>query len=101
MSTLPAAVASARSGAPRYRRSDYDVTNTVQVSSVAGTRVAVEALYMSQWPEASFAPVSAAFDFMDRSAASAKEWGLSNLAAKFEKNNKELSASVNNFVNSD
>ena len=66
MSTLPAAVASARSGAPRYRRSDYDVTNTVQVSSVAGTRVAVEALYMSQWPEASFAPVSAAFDFMDR-----------------------------------
>jgi hypothetical protein len=42
-----------------------------------------------------------AFDFMDRAAASAKEWGLSNMAAKFEKSNKDLSASVNNFVNSD
>jgi hypothetical protein len=42
-----------------------------------------------------------AFDFMDRAAASAKEWGLSNMAAKFEKTNKELSSTVNNFVNSD
>ena len=34
----------------QYRRSDYDVTNTVQVSSVAAVRRAVEELYTQTWP---------------------------------------------------
>ena len=38
----------------RYRRSDYDVTNTVQVSSVAAVRRAVEELFQQAWPGAPF-----------------------------------------------
>ena len=34
----------------QYRRSDYDVTNTVQVSSVTAVRRAVEELYSRSWP---------------------------------------------------
>ena len=36
--------------AMQYRRSDYDVTNTVQVSSVVAVRRAVEELYTRTWP---------------------------------------------------
>ena len=36
--------------AMQYRRSDYDVTNTVQVSSVTAVRRAVEELYARAWP---------------------------------------------------
>jgi hypothetical protein len=65
MAIQTAAEASARPGPPRYRRSDYDVTNTVQVSSVSATRRAVEDLYVNQWPDGAFGPVGAAFDFIE------------------------------------
>ena len=66
MSIQTATVGSANPGPPRYRRSDYDVTNTVQVSSVSATRQAVENLYVNQWPEASFQAVDAAFEFIEQ-----------------------------------
>lgn len=45
----------------QYRRSDYDVTNTVQVSSPEAVRRAVLELYKQTWPNFSFAPLDAAF----------------------------------------
>ena len=65
MAIQTAAEASARPGPPRYRRSDHDVTNTVQVSSVSATRRAVRDLYVKQWPEGAFGPVEAAFDYIE------------------------------------
>jgi len=65
MAIQTAVEASARPGPPRYRRSDHDVTNTVQVSSVSATRRAVHDLYVKQWPEGEFAPVDAAFDYIE------------------------------------
>jgi len=49
--------------APAYsaRRSDYDVTNSVRVSSAADVRDAVQQLLERAWPTASFAPVAQAF----------------------------------------
>jgi hypothetical protein len=44
------------------RRNDYDVTNTVRVSSAADVRDAVQALFAQVWPEAHFLPVARAFD---------------------------------------
>jgi hypothetical protein len=66
MAIQTATAGSANPGPPRYRRSDYDVTNTVQVSSVSATRQAVESLYVNQWPEASFQPIDAAFEFIEQ-----------------------------------
>ncbi|MEP7314374.1 MAG: HD domain-containing protein [Pseudomonadota bacterium] len=43
------------------RRSDYDVTNTVRVSSAVDVRDAVQALFDQSWPGASFEPVALAF----------------------------------------
>jgi hypothetical protein len=43
------------------RRSDYDVTNTVRVSSAADVRDAVRELFQSTWPGAPFNPVARAF----------------------------------------
>jgi hypothetical protein len=43
------------------RRSDYDVTNTVQVSSAADVRDAVKALLESTWPGMNLGPVARAF----------------------------------------
>ncbi|MGC4029378.1 MAG: HD domain-containing protein [Steroidobacteraceae bacterium] len=43
------------------RRSDYDVTNTVRVSSAADVRDAVQALFVRAWPGASFTPIARAF----------------------------------------
>jgi hypothetical protein len=43
------------------RRSDYDVTNTVRVSSAADVRDAVRELFRSAWPSAPFNPVARAF----------------------------------------
>jgi hypothetical protein len=43
------------------RRSDYDVTNTVRVSSAADVRDAVQQLFERAWPSAPFTPVSRAF----------------------------------------
>lgn len=43
------------------RRSDYDVTNTVKVSSAPAVRDAVQELFERQWPGASFRPLARAF----------------------------------------
>ena len=43
------------------RRSDFDVTNSVQVSSPRAVLAAVEALYRPTWPELSLEPLRRAF----------------------------------------
>jgi hypothetical protein len=48
------------------RRSDYDVTNSVQVSSPAAVRAAVEALYRPTWPGLSLEPLAQAFEHFER-----------------------------------
>ena len=48
------------------RRSDFDVTNTVQVSSPNGVLAAVEELYRPTWPEQSLEPVKRAFEHFER-----------------------------------
>ena len=50
----------------QYRRSDYDVTNTVQVSSVATVRRAVEELYTRTWPTGPVDKLGAAFADFER-----------------------------------
>ena len=64
--TTPRDATGLRPEATSYRRSDYDVTNTVQVSSVAATCAAVEALYTAQWPNAPFAAVARGFTYLDQ-----------------------------------
>lgn len=59
------AIASERDLA-QERRSDYDVTNTVRVSSVRRVCAAVRQLFESQFPHASFDPVWIAFHDFDR-----------------------------------
>ncbi|MDP9066494.1 MAG: hypothetical protein M3O06_11600 [Pseudomonadota bacterium] len=48
------------------RRNDYDVTNTVQVSSTRAVQRAVADLFASTWPDAAFDRVAAAFEEFDR-----------------------------------
>jgi hypothetical protein len=48
------------------RRSDFDVTNTVQVSSTPAVLEAVTALYRSVWPKLSLDPVERAFEHFER-----------------------------------
>jgi hypothetical protein len=48
------------------RRNDYDVTNTIQVSSTAATCAAVRELFVSAWPSESFDKVAAAFDDFEK-----------------------------------
>ncbi len=43
------------------RRSDYDVTNTVRVSSAADVRDAVKELFATTWPGIPFSPIARAF----------------------------------------
>jgi hypothetical protein len=43
------------------RRSDYDVTNTVRVSSAPDVRDAVKELFSATWPTLDFAPLARAF----------------------------------------
>ena len=50
----------------QYRRSDYDVTNTVQVSSPAAVRQAVLELFTHQWPAYSFERIDTAFRDFER-----------------------------------
>ena len=47
------------------RRSDYDVTDTVQVSSPTAVRQAVEALFRSTWPQTSLAPLQRSFEHFE------------------------------------
>ncbi len=48
------------------RRNDYDVTNTVQVSSAAAVATAVGELFARSWPGASFDRVAVAFEEFDK-----------------------------------
>jgi len=48
------------------RRNDYDVTNTVQVSSPKAVLAAVEALYRPTWPGVSLDPLTKAFDHFEK-----------------------------------
>ena len=48
------------------RRSDFDVTNTVQVSSPTAVLDAVETLYRSVWPELKFHALELAFEHFER-----------------------------------
>ncbi|HTE42842.1 MAG TPA: hypothetical protein VK629_18615, partial [Steroidobacteraceae bacterium] len=50
----------------QYRRSDFDVTNTVQVSSPTAVRSAVLDLFMQIWPNRSFDRVVSAFRDFER-----------------------------------
>jgi hypothetical protein len=48
------------------RRNDYDVTNSVQVSSTAAVTAAVKELFVQAWPADAFAPVAIAFEEFDK-----------------------------------
>jgi hypothetical protein len=48
------------------RRNDYDVTNSVQVSSPVAVASAVEKLFARAWPETSFDRVATAFEEFDK-----------------------------------
>jgi len=50
----------------QFRRSDYDVTNTVQVSSVAAVRRAAEELYSRTWPGGPIDKLGTAFTDFER-----------------------------------
>ena len=50
----------------QYRRSDYDVTNTVQVSSVSAVKRAVEELYSQTWPSGRVERLDTAFTDFER-----------------------------------
>jgi len=48
------------------RRSDFDVTDTIQVSSPQAVLAAVEALYRPTWPRQSLVPLRTAFEHFER-----------------------------------
>ena len=48
------------------RRSDFDVTDTVQVSSTTAVQAAIEALFAPTWPSASLEPLRRAFAHFER-----------------------------------
>jgi hypothetical protein len=48
------------------RRSDFDVTNTVQVSSPGAVQAAVEKLLRSVWPDLALDPLSRSFEHFER-----------------------------------
>lgn len=54
------------SPAARFRRSDFDVTNTVQVSQTNAVQAAVEQLLATEWPGQPFAPLAQAFQTFDK-----------------------------------
>jgi hypothetical protein len=49
-----------------FRRNDYDVTNTVQVSSTTAVTAAVSELFASAWPGAAFERAAYAFETFDK-----------------------------------
>jgi hypothetical protein len=51
---------------PNPRRSDYDVTNTVQVSSPTAVRNEVARLFATTWPDADFTKIDRAFEQFTR-----------------------------------
>lgn len=59
------AATSLRLSFARHRRNDFDVTDTVQVSSTEAVKQAVCDLLRSQWPGQSLAPIVTAMDTFD------------------------------------
>ena len=53
------------------RRSDFDVTNTVQVSSPDAVLAAIKTLFKPTWPTLSFKPLDEAFHHFERLFAEA------------------------------
>src|SRR5262249_3429077 len=53
-------------GMTSARRNDFDVTNTVQVSSPQAVRAAVVSLMRSTWPDLHVAPLDDAFEHFER-----------------------------------
>ncbi len=49
-----------------FRRSDYDVTNSVQVSSTSAVTAAVRRLFIRAWPAEAFERVAIAFEEFDK-----------------------------------
>src|ERR1700693_4945232 len=49
-----------------FRRNDYDVTNSVQVSSTVAVKAAVRELFTAAWPGESFDRVAVAFEEFER-----------------------------------
>src|ERR1039457_5663864 len=49
-----------------FRRNDYDVTNTVEVSSTAAVAAAVRELFIATWPGESFERVAQTFEAFDK-----------------------------------
>ncbi len=58
-------VTSLRLAPSRHRRNDFDVTNTVQVSSTAAVTRAVEELFRGEWPGQPFQPIAMALETFD------------------------------------
>src|SRR5512136_789184 len=56
---------SLRPAPSRHRRNDYDVTDTVQVSSTAAVTRAVEELFRSEWPGQPLQPIATALETFD------------------------------------
>ena len=48
------------------RRNDFDVTNTVQVSSVAAVRAAVQELYLATWAGVDVQPLTRSFEYFEK-----------------------------------
>lgn len=48
------------------RRNDFDVTNTVQVSSTAAVKAAVQELYLETWPRTDLEPLNRSFDYFEK-----------------------------------
>src|ERR1700760_532576 len=48
------------------RRSDFDVTNTVQVSSADAVLAAIKTLFQPTWPTLSLTPLESAFQYFER-----------------------------------
>ncbi|MEI6457938.1 MAG: hypothetical protein WCP04_03300 [Pseudomonadota bacterium] len=59
------AAVSIPTGTSRFRRNDYDVTNTVQVSSTESVKAAVTALFQDEWPAVSTEQIARTFDTLD------------------------------------
>jgi len=49
----------------RFRRNDFDVTNTVRVSSADDVRAAVTDLFKAQWPDTSAERIARTFETLD------------------------------------
>ena len=48
------------------RRNDFDVTNTVQVSSVSAVRAAVQKLYLDTWAGIDLQPLTRSFEYFEK-----------------------------------